>query len=55
MSKDTYSMEARCENCKSTWVVAIPKGTPVIIYEKTIVCGNCGCGEIFIRAEMRFR
>ena len=51
---DTYSMEAHCNNCSETWTVHIPKGTSAHVYEKTIVCDNCGCGNISVRRELRF-
>ena len=53
-SRETYSMEAHCSNCREVWAVYIPKKVPVMIYEKQIVCERCGCGDISIRRELRF-
>ena len=55
MDKDTYSMEAHCSNCSEIWTVFIPKKVPVFIWEKKITCERCGCGDIVIKREMRFR
>ena len=55
MESETYSMEAHCHNCGEIWTVFIPKKVPVMIYEKQIVCERCGCGDINIRRELRFR
>ena len=39
---DTYSMKAKCTNCKESWIVEIPKRKPTEIYERELECKYCG-------------
>lgn len=52
---ETYSMQAHCANCGHDWAVDIPKGTPVIVFEKQQVCPNCELGDIDVRKRITFR
>jgi hypothetical protein len=51
----TYTMDAVCLNCGHTWSAYVPKGMPVVVYEKGIACDECKCGTVEIRKQMRFR
>lgn len=51
-AKETYAVQASCNNCGHAKQVEIPKGVPII--NRRGACSNCGCNTVGFSPPERY-
>ena len=51
--KKSYTINVKCDNCRSSQELTIPKGNSIEAYLKSeeAVCKNCGCATLKRRVQ----